>query len=640
MSMNHTHQYEPLPVPSAWGREERVFLTRLTDILDDIYLKWGRISERDLSVALRGEIRGKADRADLENYSSLEQTESAISAAVGSIRVGGRNLLLGTSHPLAASAAGEMGGYETAAPGALAGEEVTLSFDWVSDGAAALSVLAGDASLASFPLTAGSGHESRKLTLPAGLPNALRFALSAAVQVTVSRAQLEKGGVETDWGQADGELVAGSSVEITKDGVRIQTETFEVGCGGNQYMSLDAAGGYFPRLCSPQIAPRYDGPEELTVNGASPDGVTGFATLGQALSAVNGRWLEKDVTITVASACDEYDPVEISGLAGGGSLTVAGADMTVYAPVKVERCALPVTLSHLKARCPGPALTVCASAFVQAEDCAFETDSHDCGAVELREGSAGRFTGTVMASGLYALWAMDGSRAAVKDCAGDKSLCSQASFVVGSGTLPSASASSVTTVSLDNGYILAAGTVDRAGSVDPSQVAVDSADLYPGQTAYHWGAWNSGGDDLMQGYATPFGAIGGCLWFDVSSLAGRAALGGKLRLTRKAGWGQSGAVAVTLCGLSPSCAGPGGSFTRKNSYGVIGALSPGATKELALPEQAVNDLIGGVIGGLCLWAPDGAAMAGLSYSENYARFYGAGSAEDTRPRLSVTLVAT
>ena len=636
--MNHTHQYEPLPTPSGWGREERVFLTRLTDILDDIYLKWGRISEKDLSLGLRKEIRGKADAAELERYSSLEQTDSAIRAAVGSIRVGGRNLIKGTAHPLTGDGAGEMGRYETAGAGTGRGEEMVFSFDWESSGADVIRAATGGVQIGEFEVRAGTGHEAVKVTLTGGLGADVRFEKTGNGSAGVSRVQMEKGNQETDWGQAEGELVAGSGVEITQDAVRIQTETFEVGCGGNQYMALDAAGGYFPRLWSPQTAPRYDGPEEMTVGGGEADGVSRFNRIGEALSQINGKWLEKDVTIHVAAAYDEYDPVEIRGLAGFGSLTVEAGDMKAYAPVLADRCQAAVYLMDMNARCAAAALTVRSCAYVRAEGCAFETDSGDHGAVEIREGSAASFAGTAMAAGKYALWAMDGSRATIVDCSGDKSLCSDGAFVIGSGRLPSASASNVTTVSLNNGYISVSGTPDRTGGVDGSGVDVDGeAHLYPRQTAYYWGAWNGGGD-MAQGYAPPSGQMSGCAWFDVSAYSGRSAAGGKLRLTRKAGWGQSGAVTVLLYGLSPQCVGTGSTFARKNSYGVIGTLPPGATRTLTLPKRAMDDLIGGTIGGLCLCAPD-SAVTGTGYSENYARFYGVqAEREEDRPRLSIQLI--
>lgn len=53
---NTTYQYEPLPTPSGWNAEEKRFIARLTDILDDIYLKWGRIGEKELSSSVSGKI--------------------------------------------------------------------------------------------------------------------------------------------------------------------------------------------------------------------------------------------------------------------------------------------------------------------------------------------------------------------------------------------------------------------------------------------------------------------------------------------------------------------------------------------------------------------------------------------------------
>ena len=57
MAKYHTvHQYEPLCAPAAWGEEGRRFVNRLTEILDDIYRRYGRLGIRDVDAAFQGTI--------------------------------------------------------------------------------------------------------------------------------------------------------------------------------------------------------------------------------------------------------------------------------------------------------------------------------------------------------------------------------------------------------------------------------------------------------------------------------------------------------------------------------------------------------------------------------------------------------
>ena len=638
------YQYEPLPVPSEWGREERLFLSRLTDVLDDIYLKWGRISENDLSVGLRKKLSRVVDSGELENYSTVEQTEESVRTAVGQLRVGGRNLLLGTAHALTGRQTGDMGAYALAEGARLAGETARLSFDWEMNpsGSATATVWAGETVVGAFHLEGREGHESAAYTFSSGWTGeSARVQLSAPTgEVTVKRMQLEKGGLETDWGQAEGELVAGSGVEITRDAVRIQTEAFEVGCGGNQYMALDAGGGYFPKIASPQVAARYDGPALLLVNSENDaDGETYFSSLAGALERLNGKWLDEDVTVRVESAYVEYGAQVISGLCGGGSVTLEGGGMTVCGPVRISACAVPVTVRSLKAWNQESALRVSACAWVLAENCEMETGDSAQAVALVENGSTARLTGCALAAGRFSLWAKGGSRASVYNCSGNRNLCSEASFVTGAGTLPSEAADTVSVTSFQNGFIQASGTPARgggAGTVTIPSAAGSDGEAALRETAFYWNAWNGGGY-LQQGYAPPGGQMTGCMWFDVSGLNGKAAASAKLRLSRVAGWGKNSEVALRLVGLAPGCAGSGGVFGRKNVYGVIGSIAPGATKTFTIPTQAAQDLIDGSVAGLALFAPDSQTLSGVGYSENYARFYGTAGGPDKAPKLTVSV---
>lgn len=138
MSNNYTRQYEAPVKPQNWTGDALRFYRMLIDVLDDIYLKYGRIDEKMIGSALREKINSKADNgtvaeivleqgklsasftslsgevtqlavdvdgivsrvADVESglESQIKQTPELISAAVGDIQIGGTNLLRGTQY--------------------------------------------------------------------------------------------------------------------------------------------------------------------------------------------------------------------------------------------------------------------------------------------------------------------------------------------------------------------------------------------------------------------------------------------------------------------------------------------------------------------------------------------------------------
>lgn len=71
-------QYEPPKVPSSWrSADEKRFVVSLIDILDDIYSRYGRLSEKDLSKALRNRLEGIDG-----SFSEINQTVDSIELSV------------------------------------------------------------------------------------------------------------------------------------------------------------------------------------------------------------------------------------------------------------------------------------------------------------------------------------------------------------------------------------------------------------------------------------------------------------------------------------------------------------------------------------------------------------------------------
>lgn len=96
-----THQYEPLRAPESWDEDGRRFVVRLTEILDDIYRRYGRLTLKDVSTgfqtvlttlqsgvsalrtayqALSGRVDEKLDKASVVNNLTTTEAGCALDA--------------------------------------------------------------------------------------------------------------------------------------------------------------------------------------------------------------------------------------------------------------------------------------------------------------------------------------------------------------------------------------------------------------------------------------------------------------------------------------------------------------------------------------------------------------------------------
>ena len=79
------HQYEAPKLPGGWTADEKRFYNGVIDVFDDIYRRWGRLGEKDLSVKLRTLINDKADGETVTSLTTrIEQTESEIALKASS----------------------------------------------------------------------------------------------------------------------------------------------------------------------------------------------------------------------------------------------------------------------------------------------------------------------------------------------------------------------------------------------------------------------------------------------------------------------------------------------------------------------------------------------------------------------------
>ena len=76
---NFSREYQPPKIPSHWTAEERRYAQAVTDVLDDIYLRYGRLNKKDLSGTLSKEITDASG-----NISFLQQTASQLLSQISS----------------------------------------------------------------------------------------------------------------------------------------------------------------------------------------------------------------------------------------------------------------------------------------------------------------------------------------------------------------------------------------------------------------------------------------------------------------------------------------------------------------------------------------------------------------------------
>jgi hypothetical protein len=269
-SNKNIHQYEPLRVPKNWGTEERKVLLQLTDILDDIYRRYGRLRLEDLASSLRteitdatGNIATLTQSADgllsrVENiegsYSTIEQTAIEISFAVSSALSGFNNLIAGTSYGYAnlvyaaqtyrdIKAKAAITGYSIAALDTIAvrtyidnpsGESVRLLVKEYSAADVLLASNYGD-----YVTTATDGYSGVTFTLDADTTQiSIGIESAGAITETLRYKQLkmEMGAAFSGWTPHPTDPAAGVKTSY----ITIDNDSIDIASGGT--LNLSAAG--------------------------------------------------------------------------------------------------------------------------------------------------------------------------------------------------------------------------------------------------------------------------------------------------------------------------------------------------------------------------------------------------------------
>ena len=464
------------------------------------------------------------------------------------------------------------------------------------------------------------------------------------------------------------DIVSGGKVNVKSGGafnvdsgqVNMRTSEFrlqitEAGNEENVLMEMSADGSgfdnlYADRIVSGSIVAMYDGPAALTVDPDQVgDGETVFPTLREAVDTLNGHCLAYDVVIhwTAGAAATLYEtePISLRSIIGPYTLTINGpSSSVVQGYMEVVACTAQILFQDLSlreirpmdgssrndhlirvSRCAGVTFDGCTldgndvtATLIQADASQLELDG--CGAYNAENGLC-QTSGT----------------AQIVDCKGvlttalqiEKSICFCA------GTVPYGSRTK-----LQNGQIFDSGVTTDNGSAAPPVSPITTSTFTAATVASYrsnWSTVNSDGDCMQgaysaNGYSSSVRWWYGCLWFDLSSLAGKTVSAATLKIKRKTGSGSAGATNLNLCATTKAAA-SGGAPAVTRTFGSIGSIGRNETKKFSVPAAAIQGIIDGTYTALMLYETP-YNFGSANWSRHYSRMCGTNTS--TPPVLEVT----
>lgn len=465
--------------------------------------------------------------------------------------------------------------------------------------------------------------------------------------------KLERGNKATDWSEAEGEIFAGSTARMTKDGFFFGGNQFEIDVPGDENFHLDSAGGSMKNFSADTV--RADNLAYSWTGGTYVQIGPGktYETLDEFARAINNKVLPAKDSITVVLTANQTGTIYLGGMSGmggviiygngysfNGSLIIAGTNcymwlegLTVSGDLTLNRCRY-VRLDNIMFN--SSALTMTNGTTCLARKCQW-ANTNTCFSISYSRMIAwkcrgGNSNGTcIWGVGSIVQWDTASSDSSPWQAGESTNMRPQGVInLTASLTVPSDLTNGVTPTSLN-------GTTPSP----PATVTTTTISCKASRTAYDAGSpkwYNAVGDvpqaRLRQGFLN-MGSSGnneqyGCFWFDTSALSGKTIKSALLTLTRIAGYGRSSEVSVRLY-TTPLTGDSGNPLTNAVDQGVLGTIGNGETKQFSIPTAAIS---ASANKGFMLRVDDGALISGRGYSDNYAHFCGYG--ESNPPALTVT----
>lgn len=449
------------------------------------------------------------------------------------------------------------------------------------------------------------------------------------------------------WVAAGAQEVKSSGIYIGPNNVAITTENFllqllDPANNENVLMEMSANGNvgfkqlYADEVVSNSVASAYGGPIALHVNtsysGASD---TYFRSLGDAVKAVNNRFLRSDVYIYLPNGTGEiYEPAgtQIQGVSGPGKLIIYGyANSRLNSFISVKGCSAHICFQNVSLReirtlngsNRNPYLIeLQMNHHVEMNSCTLDAnnvtyDSIYCRTTHVNLYNCGLYN-ALQGLEVYMGWAY------MQNCKGSCSwsMVSYAGYIICSGSVPSGSRNRG-----NNGQIYDTGVTIDYGTAIPVVTPDNTALLYATTTKSYRGGWRSDTLDVIQGvysdsgYKSSLNWNYGCMWFGNlrSMLSGTTIKSATLTLNRKTGSGSGSAKTLYLCAITN--ASPSGYPAIAASYGAIGTIGRGETATFSVPVSAIQNLASGAYGALCLYESP-YNFGSSTYSSGYMRMSG------------------
>ena len=475
---------------------------------------------------------------------------------------------------------------------------------------------------------------------------------------TSSTPNLLKRYTGSEWVAAGAEEVKSSGIYIGPNNVAITTENFllqllDPANNENVLMEMSANGNvgfkqlYADEVISDSVAAAYGGPLYLYVNTSySGTSDTYFRSLGDAVKAVNNRFLRSNVVIYLPSGTsDVYEPAgtQIQGITGPGKLTIYGyANSRLNSYISVKGCSAHICFQNLSLReirtlngsNRNPYLIdLQMNHHVELNNCTLDAnnvtyDSIYCRTTHVYLYNCGLYN-ALQGLEVYMGWAY------VQSCKGSCSwaMVSYAGYIICSGTVPSGSRSKG-----NNGQIFDTGVTTDYGTAIPVVTPDNTALMYATTTKSYRGGWRSDTQDVVQGvysasgYKSSLSWNYGCMWFSTlrTILSGTTIKSATLTLNRKTGSGSGSAKTLYLCAITNTSA--SGAPSIAMNYGAIGSIGRSETATFAIPVAAVQGLASGAYGGLCLYESP-YNFGSSTYSKCYMRMSGSDTSQ--QPYLQV-----
>ncbi|MDO4354938.1 MAG: hypothetical protein Q4E13_00330 [Clostridia bacterium] len=687
MANNTTYQYEPLPVPKDWSPEEKRFAARLSDVLDDIYLKWGRIGENLLSGGLRQTIRNKADASEVQSAieqtasqiraevtdarqslgSSLSQTASELRAQVSDIQVGGVNLLPDSDFRQGTwgTAAGwtfvpswthldqTFPAYQGAATDATCdlwhrgeceltgGTRYTLSFDYMKSGTADATVFVverlADGStdtavrtLNPIVISENADVLQRRTYTWTTQPDCRRvtigFRVAPGAQVTLARFKLEAGSMATDWCLCDAEFCSGSAISMTKDHVRIVTQEFSVDVPGDDGdLTLNENGMRIAQIDSPSVAAAYTGPAVIYVDASAEASGNTVNTLGAALAMISDRLLRYDVAIALRSDTRETELMRLWGTFGSGRVTVVMAGHTAYGDLSIQNLGVWLEISggSICGSNSGDAISISNARCVYFQSMTLNSAADVL--LRLTKGAVCRVADCALYNAACTFAVDSMAQLFVSQCSGSGTYWLKAEY---QAIVDAYGTLPEGEAQVRFGAQLRETDTSRTSGTQSAPVSVSTMRI-PCTATRTWrssGSWRSETSAFWQGYTTGNRTMRGILYFDMSALQGKTITNAALTLRRVSGVGKGSAVDVRA--YPCNSASPEGTPQLNLEAGaLLGSIRCGATASFSLPLSMVQAMVDGTWPSIGLYVAESTPRSGKVYSENYARYYGFGEAD-------------